>query len=241
MGTTLTVAAVLATATLLSSMLSVELGISVAIIEILAGIAVGNAMKLPSPDWLAFLAGFGSVVLTFLAGAEVDPTALRESWKPSVLIGTLSFLVPFGLAMLTCRYLAGWSWPAAEIGGIALSTTSLAVVYAVLVETGLSSSRIGQLIMSSTFITDVGTVLALSVLFVRPTWWLVPFVAVSLLLIIVMPRGGLVLPPLRKPCDRSGNQRSVRRAARAHVARRPGIQRRRTTGIPAWPGGIALV
>jgi Kef-type K+ transport system membrane component KefB len=105
-----------------------------------------------------------------------------------VLIGTLSFLVPFGLAMLTCRYLAGWSWPAAEIGGVVLSTTSLAVVYAVLVETGLSASRIGQLIMSSTFITDLGTVLALSVLFVRPTWWLVPFVVVSLLLIIVMPR-----------------------------------------------------
>jgi Kef-type K+ transport system membrane component KefB len=188
MGTTLTVAAALAITALVASMFSVELGLSVAVIEIIAGIVVGNILHLATPDWLIFLAGFGSVVLTFLAGAEVDPTALRKSWKASVAIGTLSFLAPFVLAMLACRYLAGWSWPAAEIGGIALSTTSLAVVYAVLVETGLSSTRIGQLIMSATFITDMGTVLALSVLFVRPTWWLVPFVAVSVLLIVTMPR-----------------------------------------------------
>ena len=45
-----------------------------------------------------------------------------------------------------------------------------------LVETGLNATRIGKLIMSSTFVTDLGTVLALSVLFITPSWWLVPFV-----------------------------------------------------------------
>ena len=188
MGSTLTVAAVLAVTALIAAMISVELGLSVAIIEIIAGIVVGNTLHLASPDWLVFLAGFGSVVLTFLAGAEVDPTALRKSWKASTLIGTLSFAAPFAAAMLACRYLAGWDWKAAQIGGIALSTTSLAVVYAVLVESGLNATRIGQLIMSSTFVTDLGTVLALSLLFVRPTWWLVPFAAVSVALIVVMPR-----------------------------------------------------
>lgn len=190
MGTTLTVAAVLAVTALLASMLSVELGLSVAVIEILAGIVVGNTLHLATPDWLVFLASFGSVVLTFLAGAEVNPMALRKSWRASLAIGVLSFLVPFVAAMLTCRYLAGWDWRPAEIGGIALSTTSLAVVYAVLVETGLSATRIGQLVMSATFVTDMGTVLALSLLFIRPTWWLVPFVLVSAALIVVMPRIG---------------------------------------------------
>jgi len=90
--------------------------------------------------------------------------------------------------MLACRYGFGWDWKAAQIGGIALSTTSLAVVYAVLVESGLNATRIGKLIMSSTFVTDMGTVLALSVLFITPSWWLAPFVLVSLLLIVVMPR-----------------------------------------------------
>jgi Kef-type K+ transport system membrane component KefB len=187
-GTGLMVAALLAVIALLASMLSVELGLSVAIIEILAGIAVGNVLHPATPQWLLFLASFGSVVLTFLAGAEVDRAALRRSWRGSVSIGLVSFSAPGACALLACRYLAGWSWRAAEIGGIALSTTSLAVVYAVLVETGRSESRIGQLIMSATFITDLATVLALSLLFVHPTWWLLSFVLASLVLIAVMPR-----------------------------------------------------
>lgn len=188
MGTTLYVAMVLAVVVLAASMLSVELGLSVAVIEICLGVAVGNTLHLPTPDWLVFLASFGSVVLTFLAGAEVDPGELRETWKASLLIGSFSFAAPFAGAMLACRYGFGWDWKAAQIGGVALSTTSLAVVYAVLVETGLNATKIGKLIMSSTFVTDLGTVLALSALFITPSWWLVPFVAASVVLIVVMPR-----------------------------------------------------
>jgi len=186
--TSLYVAMVLAVVVMAASMLSVELGLSVAVIEICLGVVIGNTLHLPTPDWLVFLAGFGSVVLTFLAGAEVDPGELRQTWKPSLLIGGFSFAAPFAGAMLACRYGFGWDWKAAQIGGTALSTTSLAVVYAVLVESGLNATRIGKLIMSSTFVTDMGTVLALSVLFITPSWWLAPFVLVSLLLIVVMPR-----------------------------------------------------
>jgi Kef-type K+ transport system membrane component KefB len=182
------VAAVLAAVVLVASMFSVELGLSVAIIEIVAGTVVGNTLHLATPEWLAFLASFGSVVLTFLAGAEVDPAHMRATLKPSVLIGGLSFVAPFVGVMLACRYGFGWDWKATQIGGIALSTTSLAVVYAVLVETGLNATHIGKLIMSSTFITDLGTVLALSVLFISPSWWLLPFVLVSAALIVLMPK-----------------------------------------------------
>ena len=188
MDATLYVAMVLAIVVLVASMLSVELGLSVAVIEICLGVVVGNTLHLPTPDWLVFLAGFGSVVLTFLAGAEVDPHELRQTWRASLLIGSCSFVAPFVGAMLACRYGFGWDWKAAQIGGIALSTTSLAVVYAVLVETGLNATAIGKLIMSSTFITDLGTVLALSALFITPNWWLVPFVVVSAALIVAMPR-----------------------------------------------------
>jgi Kef-type K+ transport system membrane component KefB len=135
-----------------------------------------------------FLASFGSIVLTFLAGAEVDPSQMRQNWRASVLIGGLTFLVPFVGAMLACRYGFGWEWKAAQIGGVALSTTSLAVVYAVLVETGLNQTSIGKLLMSATFVTDFGTAAALSVLFITPTWWLVPFAAASVVLIVAMPR-----------------------------------------------------
>ncbi len=188
MGTTLYVAMVLALVALVASMLSVEIALSVSVIEIVAGVVVGNTLHLSTPQWLVFLASFGSVVLTFLAGSEVDPDELRKTWRASLLIGSVSFALPFAGAMLTCRYVFDWDWRAAQIGGIALSTTSLAVVYAVLVETGLNATGIGKLIMSSTFVTDLGTVLALSALFISPSWWLVPFFGASVALIVVMPR-----------------------------------------------------
>src|SRR5438876_1660846 len=166
---------------LLASVASVELGVSVALIETSLGVVAGNFLGLTSPPWMDFLASFGSILLTFLAGAEVDPRVMREKFKESLLIGGLSFAAPFSGAWLFCAWALGWATPAAQIAGVALSTTSLAVVYAVLVETGLTLTPIGKLIMASTFVTDFGTALALALLFIRPTWWLVPFLGVSVL------------------------------------------------------------
>ena len=171
---------------LLASVASVELGVSVALIEISLGVVAGNFLGLTSPPWMDFLASFGSILLTFLAGAEVDPRVMRQKFKESLLIGGLSFAAPFVGAWLFCAWVLGWSTPAAQIAGVALSTTSLAVVYAVLVETGLTLTPIGKLIMASTFVTDFGTALALALLFIRPTWWLVPFLGVSVLVIWAM-------------------------------------------------------
>ncbi len=171
---------------LLASVASVELGISVALIEISLGVIAGNFLGLSSPPWMDFLASFGSIFLTFLAGAEVDPRAMQETLKESVLIGGVSFAAPFLGAWLFCAWVLGWSTSSAQIAGVALSTTSLAVVYTVLVETGLTLTPLGKLIMAATFVTDFGTALALALLFVRPTWWLVPFLGVSVLLIWAM-------------------------------------------------------
>ena len=170
----------------LASLASVELGISVALIEISLGVIAGNFLGLQSPPWMDFLASFGSILLTFLAGAEVDHEVMREKLKESLLIGGLSFALPFVGAWIFCAWVLGWPTPAAQIAGVALSTTSLAVVYAVLVETGLTHSALGKLIMASTFVTDFGTAVALAVLFVRPTWWLLPFLGASMLIIWAM-------------------------------------------------------
>jgi Kef-type K+ transport system membrane component KefB len=87
-----------------------------------------------------------------------------------------------------CYYSLGWNHRQAEIGGLALSTTSLAVVYAVLVETGLNRELVGKRLMSATFVTDIATVLGLTVLFIKPTVWVAPFVAVSLAMIVGLPK-----------------------------------------------------
>ncbi len=173
---------------LLASLASVELGVSVALIEISLGVIAGNVLGLTSPPWMDFLASFGSILLTFLAGAEVDPRIMREKLTESLLIGGVSFVAPFVGAWAFCAGMLGWTTPAAQIAGIALSTTSLAVVYAVLVETGLTLRPLGKLIMASTFVTDFGVALALAGLFIRPTWWLLPFLGVSLLVIWTMVR-----------------------------------------------------
>ena len=182
------VAAVLAGAVLLASMISVEAGLSVALIELLAGFVLGNALGLDVPSWLGFIGTFAGVVLTFLAGAEVDVPQFRREWRASLSIGLVSFLAPFAVVGLLVYYGLGWNHRQAEIAGTALSTTSLAVVYAVLVETGLNQSVVGKRIMSATFVTDLGTAAALSILFVKPSLWIVPFVLVSVALIFGLPR-----------------------------------------------------
>jgi Kef-type K+ transport system membrane component KefB len=181
-------AAVLAGVVLLASMLSVELGVTVALIELTLGVVVGNVFHLSSAGWLDFIAAFASVVLTFLAGMEVDPVYLRRRVKASVGIGVVSFIGPFAVSSLAAYFLLDWSTRASLIAGTALSTTSLAVVYAVLVERGLSDTRIGKLLMSATFVTDMCTVIALSVIFIKPNIWFPVFLVVSLALILALPR-----------------------------------------------------
>ena len=182
----LATATILAALVVIASVVSVESGVSVAIIEITLGVIAANVLGVHSTPWIDFLGSFAGIVLTFLAGAEVDPALLRREWKPAVIIGGTSFLLPFVGVGLFARYVAGWSVPQAEIAGIALSTTSLAVVYAVLVETGLTTSELGKILMAATFVTDMGTALALSVLFIQPTRYLVLFIIVSVLVVAIM-------------------------------------------------------
>jgi Kef-type K+ transport system membrane component KefB len=182
------VAALLAGTILLASTISVEVGLSVALVELFLGVVVGNAFHLDVPSWLSFLGSFAGMVLTFQAGAEVDVPQFRREWKASLSIGLASFFAPLVVVGLLTRYGLGWDRRQAEIGGLALSTTSLAVVYAVLVETGLNRELVGKRLMSATFVTDIATVAGLTILFVKPTVWVVPFAAVSIALIVGLPK-----------------------------------------------------
>ena len=182
------IAVVLAATILVASMISVEIGLSVALIELVGGVIVGNAFDVGVPSWLAFIGTFAGVVLTFQAGAEVDVPQFKREWKASLSIGLVSFFAPFAVVGLLAYYALDWTRRQAEIGGLALSTTSLAVVYAVLVETGLNRELVGKRLMSATFVTDIATVVGLTVLFVKPTIWIVPFVLVSVVLIAGLPR-----------------------------------------------------
>jgi len=113
---------------------------------------------------------------------------LRTKFKESVSIGFLSFLLPFIGAFLYAYYVLHWTLHASEIAGIALSTTSVAVVYAVMVETGLNENEIGKIILAACFITDLGTVVALGVLFANFNSWMFLFVVVTAVVLALVPR-----------------------------------------------------
>jgi Kef-type K+ transport system membrane component KefB len=186
---------------LIASLLSIRFKMSVALVEILVGVAAGNLAllldhyhilglhwELKPNEWIAFLAGFGSILLTFMAGAEIEPSLLRKSLKQTLSIGFASFLAPFLGAMLYARFISGWDWNAALICGIALSTTSVAVVYAVMIETGLNETELGKLILAACFVTDLGTVVALGVCFANYNWTLGLFAVVAVIVLWLAPR-----------------------------------------------------
>src|SRR5438034_2299124 len=182
------VAAIWMALALIASLVSIRTGISVALIEIFIGVVAGNFLHLTaSNEWINFLALLGSGVLTFLAGAEIDPLSLKANLRASLLIGVLSFAVPFAVVWIFVQFVLGWPLHQAQIAGIALSTTSVAVVYAVMIEGGYSDTAMGKMILAACFITDFGTVLALGGLFANFNLWLVVFVVVMCVVLWFMP------------------------------------------------------
>jgi len=173
---------------LIATMLSVRLGLAVALVEIGIGVLAGNFVGLAPNEWVNILAGFGSVLLTFLAGAEIDPDVLRANLKESLCIGFFSFLAPALGAFAAAFWVFHWTFHAAQIAGIALSTTSVAVVYAVMIESGLNESELGKVILAACFITDLGTVVALGLCFAQYNRWLAVFVGATGFVLWTLPR-----------------------------------------------------
>lgn len=177
---------VLVIAIFIASLISLRVGLAVAIIELVIGAIFGNLGFLHATDWMSLIATFGGILLTFMAGTEIDTHVMREKYKESFLIGFFSFLAPFVGASLYTYFIAGWNLQAALIAGIALSTTSLAVVYSVLTETDLPDVNLAKIVLAATFVTDMTTVIVLSILFIKPDLYTALFIAVSIAAIILM-------------------------------------------------------
>lgn len=172
----------------LAAFVARRIGLAAALVEILLGVLAGNLVGLRSNAWVDFVAGFGSIMLTFLAGAEIDPAVLRRQLRPAVMIGAVSFFAPFLGAAAYALLIVHWTFDAAKVAGIAMSTTSVAVVYAVMVESRLAGTDFGQLILAACFITDLGTVVALGLLFANYNGWLAALVVTLIVAIVLLPK-----------------------------------------------------
>jgi Kef-type K+ transport system membrane component KefB len=178
-----------------SAVLANKLKISIALMEICVGVAAADiAGRYFWPDalganqeWLRFLASSGAVLLTFLAGAELEPEVMKAKLKEVSLVGLVGFLAPFLGCAFVARYFLGWDGRASWLAGVALSTTSMAVVYAVMLETGFNRTEFGKGILGACFINDLGTVIALGLLFAPFTYKTMIFVAGSVAVFFLLP------------------------------------------------------
>jgi Kef-type K+ transport system membrane component KefB len=160
---------------LIAAMLQNWVAVSVALLEIVIGAVAGNLVDLTLTPSVNYLAGFGAILLTFLAGAEIDTRVIRRNFGSTMAIGTVGFLAPYLGVVAYAHFVSGWSWPQAQIAGIALSTTSVAVVYAVMVETGFNQTEIGKIILAACFVNDLLTVFALGLVFANYNFWLIGY------------------------------------------------------------------
>ncbi|MGD0360765.1 MAG: cation:proton antiporter [Bryobacteraceae bacterium] len=133
--------------------------------QLIIGALVGRNALSAKAEWVTFLAGTGAIVLTFLAGAELDPAVFRAKWKESMAVGLAGFFGPFFGAALMAHFVLHWGWRPSWLAGVALSTTSVAVVYAVMLELGFNRTTYGKAILAACFINDLGTVIALGLIF----------------------------------------------------------------------------
>jgi len=173
---------------LVAAIASLFITISAALFEIVVGAIAGNTVGLPLTPWIDYIASFGAIVLTFLAGTDIDPHVVRRNFGSSVTIGLMGFFAPYLGCLLLARYGLGWPWPEAQIAGISLSTTSVAVVYAVMVETGYNRTELGKIILAACFINDIGTVLALGLVFANYNVYLISFVMATVVAMAILPR-----------------------------------------------------
>jgi glutathione-regulated potassium-efflux system ancillary protein KefC len=180
---------------LIATLLSIWLRVATALSEIVVGTAaqlilgavIGAAALGTDQTWIKFLAGTGAIILTFLAGAELDPDVFRAKWKEAGAIGLISFFAPFLGCAAAARYLFHWDVMPSWLAGVALSTTSVAVVYAVMLEFGFNVTEYGKVVLAACFITDLGTVLALGLIFVPFSYKTLIFVAVSTVAFFILP------------------------------------------------------
>ena len=180
---------------LVASLLSIWFRISTALSEIVVGTiaqliigaAIGSAVLGTDESWVKFLSGIGAIVLTFLAGAELDPIVFKLKWKEAAAVGLASFFFPFLGCAAAAHYLLGWEVMPSWLAGVAMSTTSVAVVYAVMLEFGFNVTEYGKTVLAACFVTDLGTVVALGLIFAPFTVKTLVFLGVGVVVFVVLP------------------------------------------------------
>lgn len=152
---------------LAAAIISVEVNVSVAILELLAGFLVVNISGIHDFALINILANLGSLFLIFLAGAEVNTGFLRTHYRESLGLGFTAFALPL-IAVVTMGLVMvpDWEFRALLVAAIALSEVSVAVVFTVLRERSIAGTTVGRTILAATFVANFLVMAALGIIFV---------------------------------------------------------------------------
>ncbi len=178
-------------ATLLSIWLRVATALSEIVVgtvaQLIIGAAFGTALLHTDDSWIKFLSGTGAIVLTFLAGAELDPAVFKTKWREASAVGLVGFVTPFIGCTAVAYWGLHWALLPSWLAGVAMSTTSVAVVYAVMLESGLNATRYGKTVLAACFINDLATVLALGFIFSPFDSKTLIFFGVAVVVFLILP------------------------------------------------------
>ncbi len=150
------------------------LDIAVAIVELITGV-FASLIGLSPEGILSVLSMIGGVLLMFIVGSEIEIDVLIKNFRTSLIVGLSSFLAP-ALASFIILFRMGLGFRASWLVAIALSTTSMAVVHAILMSKGLLNKEIGQVILASAMVTDASSIIAMALVMVKATYLIVLYV-----------------------------------------------------------------
>jgi Kef-type K+ transport system membrane component KefB len=191
-----------------------RLGLSVVVIELLLGIAVGPqgfGLVSPTAGALPALSTMGMAFLFFIAGLEIDLTAIRG--RP-LRLAALAWACGLGLAVVLAFGMAATGLTDAwRVVSVALMTTALGVLVPILRDSGALGTPFGRHVLASGVMGELGPILAISLMISRrfsagvQAALTMAFVLLVMVLAWLMARGAKVpalLDPIRRGLDHSG-------------------------------------
>ena len=164
MPTDLYSAALIAIIVVIAGIVGIRSRISSAVLEAMAGILLGNFLGVKVEPWLDFLGTFGGLMLILLAGAEVDLALLVKNARQSFTLGFMAFIVPFIGEILFLYTFTSWSFLAKMVTSLALTSTAIAVIYAMFLEAELLETGSCKLIISAVFINNIITLICVNLI-----------------------------------------------------------------------------
>ena len=172
----------------LAGVISYQTGVSTSIIELIVGslAALTPLSMLADNPTLNLLSRIGAIVLMFIAGTEIDIYVLRRTFKESLVLGLLSFFLPFMSAHIFLNY-TGYSGLKNLLVSTGVATTSVAILYMALKDLGIFRSWLGQTMFAGAMITDILSMVALSLILGRFSTLSMLYPLIILVIIIVLP------------------------------------------------------